>query len=120
MVVTDLTLVAGSRQLYRCGDLRVVVTRNEGWMGQRRAVERDGRLDAIHLEFREGALHPTDRERAIAAPHDELRQEGVVVEGPGAGGRDPRIEPHVGPSGFVPAGDRPRIRHEVLRGVLRV
>src|SRR5438093_12739435 len=116
MAETDLTLVAGSRQLDRCGYVVVVVARNEGRMGQRRAVEREGRLDAFHLEFREGALHPTDCERAIAAPYDEFRQEGVVVEGHDAPGRDPRIEPHVGPSGFVPAGDRPRIRHEVLRG----
>src|SRR5438046_9288260 len=87
-------------------------------MGQRRAVERDGRLEAFHFEFRERALHPTDRERAIAGPHDEFRQEGVVVKGHGAAGRDPRIEAQVGPTGFVPAGDRARIGHEVLRWVL--
>ncbi len=69
-----------------------------------------GRWNADDRQLAEGAPHAFERDGARLAPHDQLRDERVVVECDLVALLDPTVPPHPGAAG------NPQIAHDARRG----
>ena len=96
--------------------LRRVRRGDEVGVREDRDVGRLGGGDALDLELAERSQHPRDGDVAIAAPHDELADEVVVVLADLVARFEAAVPPHAETLRHPQLGDRPGRREEAAAG----
>ncbi|MCY1501009.1 hypothetical protein D9M68_350680 [compost metagenome] len=85
-----------------------------------RAVQRDRRVNALHLQLVERTPHAGQGTGAVGVVHDELAEQRVVVRRHGVAGKQEGVEAHARAARHHELRHEAGARHEVLRRVLGV
>src|SRR5262249_27241422 len=99
---------------------RVYLRLDKGGVVEDFAVQRDGRLDALHAKFGEGAPHAGQCQRPGRLIDEQLGHERVVIGRHAVAGGDVCVQAHAWTARRLPACDLAGRGTEVVGRVLRV
>src|SRR5229473_2494252 len=77
-------------------------------IGQNAFMQRNGGMDSLDNKQVERALHAADGLGAIAAVHNQLRNQGIVVWRDHVVGKSRRVHPYADATGQIQGGDAAR------------